>query len=156
MGELGPKRAYLLFPFTGPNLAQTAPSFSSVLKDSVVIEGQDFVLRCSVQGTPAPRVTWLLNGEFPLAPVPVQLSSLVTPNHMCLRRAEKGRRGNWLGCLLAGLAHLLFGNTAASLAGRLGELTSFTCMKWEGEIPAQRYVCSSISYLMIRLLREHR
>ncbi|NP_647461.3 myosin light chain kinase, smooth muscle isoform 2 [Mus musculus] len=46
-----------------PNLAQTAPSFSSVLKDSVVIEGQDFVLRCSVQGTPAPRVTWLLNGQ---------------------------------------------------------------------------------------------
>lgn len=46
-----------------PSLTQTAPSFSSVLKDSVVIEGQDFVLRCSVRGTPAPQVTWLLNGQ---------------------------------------------------------------------------------------------
>ncbi|XP_037065678.1 myosin light chain kinase, smooth muscle isoform X3 [Peromyscus leucopus] len=45
------------------NLAQTAPSFSSVLKDSVVIEGQDLVLRCSVRGTPVPRITWLLNGR---------------------------------------------------------------------------------------------
>ncbi|XP_051005818.1 myosin light chain kinase, smooth muscle [Acomys russatus] len=45
------------------NKAQMAPSFSSVLKDSVVIEGQDFVLRSSVQGTPVPRVTWLFNGQ---------------------------------------------------------------------------------------------
>ncbi|CAH6792292.1 Mylk [Phodopus roborovskii] len=45
------------------NLAQMAPSFSSVLKDSVVVEGQDFVLRCSVRGTPVPRITWLLNGQ---------------------------------------------------------------------------------------------
>lgn len=66
VGELGSERTFLLFAFTGPSLTQTAPSFSSVLKDSVVIEGQDFVLRCSVRGTPAPQVTWLLNGEFPL------------------------------------------------------------------------------------------
>ncbi|MEJ1283224.1 myosin light polypeptide kinase [Cricetulus griseus] len=45
------------------NLVQIAPSFSSVLKDSVVVEGQDFVLRCSVRGTPVPRITWLLNGQ---------------------------------------------------------------------------------------------
>ncbi|XP_057620102.1 myosin light chain kinase, smooth muscle isoform X2 [Chionomys nivalis] len=45
------------------DLAQMAPSFSSVLKDSVVVEGQDFVLRCSVRGTPVPRITWLLNGQ---------------------------------------------------------------------------------------------
>ncbi|XP_036059804.1 myosin light chain kinase, smooth muscle isoform X2 [Onychomys torridus] len=45
------------------NLVQTAPSFSSVLEDSVVVEGQDFVLRCSVRGTPVPRITWLLNGR---------------------------------------------------------------------------------------------
>lgn len=95
------------------------------------MEGQDFVLRCSVQGTPAPRVTWLLNGEFFPALVPVApLSSLLTLNHMCPRRAEKGRNGNWLGCSLAGLAQLLFGNTATSLAGRLRELTSFTCIEW--------------------------
>lgn len=66
-----------MFAFTGPNLTQTAPSFSSVLKDRVVIEGQDFVLRCSVRGTPAPQITWLLNGEFPPVPVPLgRLSSL--------------------------------------------------------------------------------
>ncbi|XP_037381323.1 myosin light chain kinase, smooth muscle isoform X3 [Talpa occidentalis] len=42
---------------------EVAPSFSSVLKDYTVIEGQDFVLRCSVQGTPVPRITWLLNEQ---------------------------------------------------------------------------------------------
>ncbi|XP_012495074.1 PREDICTED: myosin light chain kinase, smooth muscle [Propithecus coquereli] len=42
---------------------EVAPSFSSVLKDCTVIEGQDFVLQCSVQGTPVPRITWLLNGQ---------------------------------------------------------------------------------------------
>ncbi|XP_062064938.1 myosin light chain kinase, smooth muscle isoform X1 [Lepus europaeus] len=42
---------------------EVAPSFSSVLKDCSVTEGQDFVLQCSVQGTPAPRITWLLNGQ---------------------------------------------------------------------------------------------
>ncbi|XP_040858575.1 myosin light chain kinase, smooth muscle isoform X1 [Ochotona curzoniae] len=42
---------------------EVAPSFSSVLKDCSVTEGQDFVLRCSVQGAPVPRITWLLNGQ---------------------------------------------------------------------------------------------
>ncbi|NP_444253.3 myosin light chain kinase, smooth muscle isoform 1 [Homo sapiens] len=42
---------------------EVAPSFSSVLKDCAVIEGQDFVLQCSVRGTPVPRITWLLNGQ---------------------------------------------------------------------------------------------
>ncbi|XP_045041700.2 myosin light chain kinase, smooth muscle isoform X1 [Desmodus rotundus] len=42
---------------------EVAPSLSSVLKDCTVIEGQDFVLRCSVQGTPVPQITWLLNGQ---------------------------------------------------------------------------------------------
>lgn len=46
---------------------EAAPSFSSVLKDCSVIEGQDFVLQCSVLGTPAPQITWLLNGESSLA-----------------------------------------------------------------------------------------
>ncbi|XP_053519067.1 myosin light chain kinase, smooth muscle isoform X2 [Artibeus jamaicensis] len=40
---------------------EVAPSLSSVLKDCTVIEGQDFVLQCSVQGTPVPQITWLLN-----------------------------------------------------------------------------------------------
>ncbi|XP_071471372.1 myosin light chain kinase, smooth muscle isoform X3 [Marmota flaviventris] len=40
-----------------------APSFSSVLKDCTVVEGQDFVLQCSVQGNPVPQITWLLNGQ---------------------------------------------------------------------------------------------
>ncbi|XP_023584561.1 myosin light chain kinase, smooth muscle isoform X3 [Trichechus manatus latirostris] len=44
-------------------MAGVAPSFSSVLKDCTVIEGQDFVLQCSVQGTPVPQITWLLNGQ---------------------------------------------------------------------------------------------
>ncbi|KAG8508541.1 Myosin light chain kinase, smooth muscle [Galemys pyrenaicus] len=43
--------------------AEVAPSFSSVLKDCTVIEGQDFVLQCSVQGSPVPRITWLLNEQ---------------------------------------------------------------------------------------------
>ncbi|XP_062931148.1 myosin light chain kinase, smooth muscle isoform X6 [Cynocephalus volans] len=43
-------------------MMEVAPSFSSVLKDCTVIEGQDFVLQCSVQGTPVPQITWLLNG----------------------------------------------------------------------------------------------
>ncbi|XP_073929401.1 myosin light chain kinase, smooth muscle isoform X3 [Castor canadensis] len=42
---------------------EVAPLFSSVLKDCMVIEGQDFVLQCSVQGTPVPQITWLLNGQ---------------------------------------------------------------------------------------------
>ncbi|XP_049734302.1 myosin light chain kinase, smooth muscle isoform X3 [Elephas maximus indicus] len=44
-------------------MAGVAPSFSSVLKDCSVIEGQDFVLQCSVQGTPEPQITWLLNEQ---------------------------------------------------------------------------------------------
>nr|XP_014332953.1 PREDICTED: myosin light chain kinase, smooth muscle isoform X4 [Bos mutus] len=46
-----------------PAVMEVAPSFSSALKDCTVVEGQDFVLRCSVQGTPLPRITWLLNGQ---------------------------------------------------------------------------------------------
>ncbi|XP_007528962.3 myosin light chain kinase, smooth muscle isoform X1 [Erinaceus europaeus] len=42
---------------------EVAPSFSSVLKDCTVVEGQDFVLQCSVQGYPMPQITWLLNGQ---------------------------------------------------------------------------------------------
>ncbi|XP_010616381.1 myosin light chain kinase, smooth muscle isoform X1 [Fukomys damarensis] len=42
---------------------EVAPSFSSVLKDCTVVEGQDFVLQCSVQGNPVPQITWLLNGQ---------------------------------------------------------------------------------------------
>ncbi|XP_021565144.1 myosin light chain kinase, smooth muscle isoform X5 [Carlito syrichta] len=44
-------------------MMEVAPSFSSVLKDCTVIEGQDFVLQCSIQGTPVPQITWLLNGQ---------------------------------------------------------------------------------------------
>ncbi|XP_074157516.1 myosin light chain kinase, smooth muscle isoform X2 [Sminthopsis crassicaudata] len=39
----------------------TAPAFSSVLQGCTVIEGEDFVLRCAVEGRPEPWVTWLLN-----------------------------------------------------------------------------------------------
>ncbi|XP_023446717.2 myosin light chain kinase, smooth muscle isoform X2 [Dasypus novemcinctus] len=42
---------------------EVAPSFSRGLKDCTIIEGQDFVLQCSVQGTPMPRITWLLNQQ---------------------------------------------------------------------------------------------
>ncbi|XP_058587131.1 myosin light chain kinase, smooth muscle isoform X1 [Neofelis nebulosa] len=44
-------------------MMEVAPSFSSVLKDCTVIEGQDFVLQCSVQGIPVPQITWLLNEQ---------------------------------------------------------------------------------------------
>ncbi|XP_060154145.1 myosin light chain kinase, smooth muscle isoform X10 [Globicephala melas] len=51
------------FRCEGLAVLEAAPSFSSVLKDCTVVEGQDFVLQCSVQGTPVPRITWLLNGQ---------------------------------------------------------------------------------------------
>uniref|UniRef100_A0A2R9A853 Myosin light chain kinase, smooth muscle n=1 Tax=Pan paniscus TaxID=9597 RepID=A0A2R9A853_PANPA len=51
------------FRCEGLAVMEVAPSFSSVLKDCTVIEGQDFVLQCSVRGTPVPRITWLLNGQ---------------------------------------------------------------------------------------------
>nr|XP_023695785.1 myosin light chain kinase, smooth muscle-like isoform X2 [Paramormyrops kingsleyae] len=40
-----------------------APVFSSVLQERTVNEGQDFVLRCSVQGRPSPRIAWVLNDQ---------------------------------------------------------------------------------------------
>lgn len=66
--------ACLFFAFTGLAVMEAAPSFSSVLKDCTVVEGQDFVLQCSVQGTPVPRITWLLNGESPLLQLPGPLT----------------------------------------------------------------------------------
>ncbi|XP_025233077.1 myosin light chain kinase, smooth muscle isoform X4 [Theropithecus gelada] len=51
------------FRCEGLAVIEVAPSFSSVLKDCTVIEGQDFVLQCSVRGTPVPQITWLLNGQ---------------------------------------------------------------------------------------------
>ncbi|KAM5276339.1 myosin light chain kinase, smooth muscle isoform 2-T3 [Hipposideros larvatus] len=44
-------------------MREVAPSFTSVLKDCTIIEGQDFVLQCLVKGTPVPRITWLLNEQ---------------------------------------------------------------------------------------------
>lgn len=72
---------------TGRATREVAPSFSSVLKDCSVTEGQDFVLRCSVQGAPVPRITWLLNGElhYPLPPGAMAPSVLSTLNHSELR-----------------------------------------------------------------------
>uniref|UniRef100_A0A2K5PP97 Myosin light chain kinase, smooth muscle n=1 Tax=Cebus imitator TaxID=2715852 RepID=A0A2K5PP97_CEBIM len=51
------------FRCEGLAVMEVAPSFSSVLKDCTVTEGEDFVLQCSVRGTPGPRITWLLNGQ---------------------------------------------------------------------------------------------
>ncbi|XP_050975208.1 myosin light chain kinase, smooth muscle isoform X2 [Labeo rohita] len=42
------------------------PVFSSSLKDCSVLEGQDFILQCSVEGRPLPELTWLHNDQ----PVP--------------------------------------------------------------------------------------
>ncbi|XP_076974239.1 myosin light chain kinase, smooth muscle isoform X2 [Tamandua tetradactyla] len=42
---------------------EVPPSFSRGLKDCTIIEGQDFVLQCLVQGTPKPQITWLLNEQ---------------------------------------------------------------------------------------------
>ncbi|XP_053107711.1 myosin light chain kinase, smooth muscle isoform X2 [Hemicordylus capensis] len=44
-----------------PKVKEIAPHFSSVLESCSVSEGQDFVLHCSVEGTPVPQITWLLN-----------------------------------------------------------------------------------------------
>lgn len=57
--------ASLFIALAGLAVTEAPPSFSSVLKDCAVVEGQDFVLQCSVQGTPLPQITWLLNGECP-------------------------------------------------------------------------------------------
>lgn len=46
-------------------MKDVAPHFSSVLKSCSVSEGQDFVLQCSVDGSPMPQITWLLNGKAP-------------------------------------------------------------------------------------------
>ncbi|XP_060118705.1 myosin light chain kinase, smooth muscle isoform X1 [Heteronotia binoei] len=45
---------------TRPKVKEVAPHFSSEIKPSSVCEGQDFVLQCSVEGTPVPQITWLL------------------------------------------------------------------------------------------------
>uniref|UniRef100_A0A9J7XUE5 Myosin light chain kinase, smooth muscle n=1 Tax=Cyprinus carpio carpio TaxID=630221 RepID=A0A9J7XUE5_CYPCA len=42
------------------------PVFTSPLKDCSVLEGQDFMLQCSVEGKPLPELTWLHNDQ----PVP--------------------------------------------------------------------------------------
>ncbi|KTF72161.1 hypothetical protein cypCar_00047829, partial [Cyprinus carpio] len=39
------------------------PVFTSPLKDCSVLEGQDFMLQCSVEGKPLPELTWLHNGK---------------------------------------------------------------------------------------------
>ncbi|XP_069791647.1 myosin light chain kinase, smooth muscle-like isoform X2 [Narcine bancroftii] len=39
------------------------PVFTSKLKECIVSEGQDFVLQCSVNGKPQPRITWLVNDK---------------------------------------------------------------------------------------------
>ncbi|XP_027700953.1 myosin light chain kinase, smooth muscle [Vombatus ursinus] len=44
-----------------PRVNRMAPSFSSVLKGCTVIEGEDFVLQCTIEGQPTPYVSWLLN-----------------------------------------------------------------------------------------------
>lgn len=127
-------------------MVEMAPSFSSVLKDCTIIEGQDFVLKCSVKGTPVPRITWLLNGESPLpstlpqrsAPVPLALPafSLAFPTYHsepCLPKKEaQDTEREWdLGvcCCLAGDTgqvtalseprgpHLQDGNNATCLPG---------------------------------------
>lgn len=96
---------------------EVAPSFSSVLKDCTVIEGQDFVLRCSVQGIPVPQITWLLNGEFPLlqpsGPLALPafslgLPSFITQNQLCISRKSQSQRSQvqkYHSLLLPGWGH---------------------------------------------------
>lgn len=95
--------ACLFFALAGLAVMEVAPSFSSVLKDCAVIEGQDFVLQCSVQGTPVPQITWLLNGEFPLlqplaACVLTWLVPFITQSHTRYREIT----GPWSRRCLAG------------------------------------------------------
>ncbi|XP_048455168.1 myosin light chain kinase, smooth muscle [Rhincodon typus] len=46
---------------TGSKEEEVPPFFTSVLKECRVSEGQDFILQCSVDGKPHPRITWLVN-----------------------------------------------------------------------------------------------
>lgn len=54
------------------------PVFSSPLKDCSVLEGQDFMLQCSVEGKPLPELTWLHNDQ------PVPYPHTVFENSMAL------------------------------------------------------------------------
>ncbi|XP_051875722.1 myosin light chain kinase, smooth muscle-like isoform X2 [Pristis pectinata] len=47
----------------GSKAKETPPVFTSKLKECTVSEGQDFVLECSVDGKPQPRITWLVNDK---------------------------------------------------------------------------------------------
>lgn len=94
LGQWWSETACLCFALTEPAVVEVAPSFSSALKDCTVVEGQDFVLQCSVKGTPLPRITWLLNGETPCSSLlslwPCLNSCLASPyitlNHLCMRK----------------------------------------------------------------------
>ncbi|XP_072435441.1 myosin light chain kinase, smooth muscle-like [Chiloscyllium punctatum] len=46
---------------TGSKEEEVPPFFTNVLKECRVSEGEDFVLQCSVDGKPQPRITWLVN-----------------------------------------------------------------------------------------------
>uniref|UniRef100_A0A670YKA8 Myosin light chain kinase, smooth muscle n=1 Tax=Pseudonaja textilis TaxID=8673 RepID=A0A670YKA8_PSETE len=46
-----------------PKVKEVPPHFLRVLKSCHVSEGQDFTLRCSVEGIPVPQITWLLNDQ---------------------------------------------------------------------------------------------
>ncbi|XP_039179724.1 myosin light chain kinase, smooth muscle isoform X3 [Crotalus tigris] len=46
-----------------PKVKEVPPHFLRVLKSCHVSEGQDFTLRCSVEGIPVPQVIWLLNDQ---------------------------------------------------------------------------------------------
>lgn len=39
------------------------PEFTESLTDQSPLEGDDLVLRCTVKGTPDPRVEWFIDGE---------------------------------------------------------------------------------------------
>ncbi|XP_076821519.1 myosin light chain kinase, smooth muscle-like isoform X3 [Clavelina lepadiformis] len=42
---------------------EKAPTFAIALDDQTVKEGKDIFLKCQIQGTPQPKITWLLDGE---------------------------------------------------------------------------------------------
>lgn len=125
---------------------EMAPSFSSVLKDCTVIEGQDFVLQCSVQGTPVPQITWLLNGESLTLPQPSSPLTLPSFSHLTLNCVPSTGTGhskyrNQVCCQLAEhvynlpvlcVLQLHGGSTATDLAGWWYEIKLY---KVVSEIP---------------------
>lgn len=61
-------------PSQGASRGGGGPIILSALKDCTIVEGQDFVLQCSVKGTPLPRIPLAAQRETPCSSLPEPLA----------------------------------------------------------------------------------